>query len=471
MFDWSTYICVLTWRYGSEAMRRLWSLDHRFHVQRQVWVAQAKAQLMAGLASEEQITELASLINDTDIAKVFEKEKITKHDIVAALEHFKDQAPLGGNLLHQGMTSEDNTSNLDIVLIRNSLYLIIEELENLLNDFASQIERHADRRCCGFTHWQAASTTTVGHRLAMYATDLMIDLQELRDLHHILLPKGLKGAVGTRSTLCKMLKEKEMSPDIFEYVFLQELGLPNAWTVTGQTYTRKIDFRVFTALASLSQSLHKFGQDMRLLKSTPFNEMTVLFKKGQKGSSAMPHKRNPINDENLCSLARPVLGFVNVAWINAACTGLERTLDESGNRRLTLPISFLTIDECLKRARRIVNGLAVKEPVIARNLATIGVFAGLEHMILHLQEHYDLTRSEAYSVCQTAALDAWGAFEATGQHNLANELWLKLPDEMNFSIEEISQVLTAGANDAGDAPERARALVAELHHLVDNGVE
>ncbi|MFH1142333.1 MAG: lyase family protein, partial [Candidatus Uhrbacteria bacterium] len=264
-------------------MRRLWSLDHRFHVQRQVWVAQAKAQLVAGLASEEQIAELASLIDDTNIAEVFRKEKTTKHDIVAALEHFKDQAPLGGNLLHQGMTSEDNTSNLDIILIRNSLELIIEELENLLRDFAVQIEKFADLRCCGFTHWQAASTTTVGYRLAMYATDLMIDLQELRSLRNILLPKGLKGAVGTRSTLCKMLKKQDMTPNEFEYAFLQELGLPNSWTVTGQTYTRKIDLRVFTALASLSQSLHKFGQDMRLLKSTPFNEMTVLFTAGQKG--------------------------------------------------------------------------------------------------------------------------------------------------------------------------------------------
>ncbi len=468
MFDFTTYICVLTWRYGSDAMRKLWSLDHRFNVQRQVWVAQVKAQVEAGLADEDLLAELTELIPQTDIKKVFEKERITKHDIVAACQHFQDQAPLGGNKLHQGMTSEDNTSNLDIILLRASLDLVIDKLEGLLEHFAMQIERYAELRCCGFTHWQLASTTTVGYRLAMYAQDLMIDLERLRSLRNILRPKGIKGAVGTCGTLCKMLEGNNLSPAEFEATFLNDLGLPDAFLVTGQTYPRKLDYEVLTALASLAQSLHKFAFDVRFLQSTPMNELSEPFKTGQKGSSAMPWKRNPINSENLDSLARLIPAFTNVAWMNASVTGLERTLDESGNRRFTLPISFLVMDECLKRAERIISGLVVKETVIERNLATIGVFAGLEHMILYLQETHGLDRDKAYEVCQQAALEAWDYFETTGQHSLCGSLYNRLDDAgIKVMSSDLDQVLREGTNDVGDAPERARNLVAEIRDLIN----
>lgn len=469
MFDFTTYICVLTWRYGTDAMRKLWSLDHRFHVQRQVWVAQVKAQVVAGLADEDMLAELTELIPQTDIEKVFEKERVTRHDIVAACQHFQDQAPLGGNKLHQGMTSEDNTSNLDIILLRSALDLVIVKLESVLDQFANQIDRYADRRCCGFTHWQLASTTTVGYRLAMYAQDLMIDLERLRGLRNILRPKGIKGAVGTCGTLCKMLEGSDLTPAEFEAAFLDELGLPDAFLVTGQTYPRKLDYEVLTALASLGQSLHKFAFDVRFLQSTPMNELSEPFRKGQKGSSAMPWKRNPINGENLDSLARLPQGFTNVAWINASITGLERTLDESGSRRFTLPISFLVMDECLKRAEHVIKGLVVKEKVIERNLATIGVFAGLEHMILYLQETHKLDRDQAYEVCQQAALEAWEQFESKGQHSLCGSLYAQLENEAGVSTmsSDLDRVLTEGANDAGDAPERARALANEIRDAID----
>lgn len=470
-FTFEDYICSFTWRYGSQLMRDIWSLANRFMTQRRVWVAQGKAQAMAGLIADQCIVELKELIDKTDINEVSRIEQELLHDIMAALQHFKNQAGESGNALHQGMTSEDNTSNLDIILLRAALELILERLGAVLTAFCDKIEYYADLRCCGFTHWQVASTTTVGHRLAMYAVDLKLSYERIEDLLYIVRPKGLRGAVGTRATLVSMLEDTEVTPDQFEENFLDELGLPEAPHVTGQTYSRIIDHEIITALSTLSAVLHKFAQDMRLLKSTPMNELTVMFKPGQKGSSAMPHKKNPINEENMCSLTRLPPALSVVSWINAATTGLERTLDESANRRIILPASFLSTDESLMRVLKIVEALEVKGHVIKRNMETIGMFTGIEEAVLYLQKAHGLSRTDAYNLCQRAAHRAWHEFERTGSSLFSMMIVHELEDLEDPDIKpiegEIKAVLRDGANNVGDAPERARRLVAEIHELLD----
>ena len=458
-FDHTTYLSPFTWRYGSPEMRALWSEVNKRRLWRRVWVALASAQHRAGLVSAAQLADLRQHQDEVDIARAEEIEAEIHHDLMAELRCFAEQCPLGGAILHLGATSADIEDNADVLRLRDSLRLVLRRLASLLEALAGQVEAYADLPCMGFTHLQPAEPTTVGYRLANYAQDLLGDLENLARLVHGLRGKGMKGAVGTAASYVLLLDGSAVPAEQMEAWVMEELGLP-AFPVATQVYPRKQDWEVLSALAGLALSLYRLAFDLRLLQSPPFGEWSEPFGARQVGSSAMPFKRNPINAENLDSLARHLAALPRVAWDNAAHSLLERTLDDSGNRRTLLPEAFLAADELLRRAQRIVQGLRVNAHAIARNLALFGIFAATEPLLMELARA-GADRQAMHERLREHALAAWQEVEAGGANPLAERLAAD-PVLMGYlPAERIGTLLEAGRH-IGDAPARARAMAAAI---------
>jgi adenylosuccinate lyase len=339
MFDHETFISPLTWRYGTEEMRRLWSEVHKHRLWRRTWVALAEAQSELGLVTPEQVADLRTHVDEVDLDRTLQIEAEIKHDLMAEVRAFAEQCPLGGGVIHLGATSMDIEDNADALRIRESLDLLLGRLRTLLTHLAERIEAQADHACMGYTHLQPAEPTTVGYRLAQYGLDLLIDLQELQRVRDGVRGKGFKGATGTSASYTQLLTSPAQAgkpAKDLEVRVMSKLAL-EAFPVATQIYPRKQDWLVLNALAGLAGSLYRFAFDLRVLQSQLFGEWSEPFGSGQVGSSAMPFKRNPIAAENLDSLARLVATLPRVAWDNAAHSLLERTLDDKANRRMILP--------------------------------------------------------------------------------------------------------------------------------------
>lgn len=382
-FSHEGYLSPFTWRYGSDAMHEIWSEVHKRRLLRRVWVALAEAQCEAGLVSEAEVADLRAHQADIDIARAAEIESEIHHDLMAEVRTFAEQCPVGGGIIHLGATSMDISDNVAVLRIREALDLVIESLADLLQSVATLIDGWAEVPCMALTHLQPAEPTTVGYRLAQYGQDLLMDYEALIEVRHNLRGKGIKGAVGTSASYAALLEGTGMSPFELEARVMEKLDL-DPFPVATQVYPRKQDWHVLNALAGLAGSLYKFAFDLRVLQSPAFGEWSEPFGSKQVGSSAMPFKRNPIRAENIDSLARFVASLPRVAWDNAAHCLLERTLDDSGNRREVLPVGFLATDEILKKASRILGGLQIDEGAIERNLATYGDFAATERVLMAL---------------------------------------------------------------------------------------
>lgn len=458
-FGYETYLSALTWRYGSDAMHRVWSEAHKHRLYRRIWVALAAAQRDVSLVSDDELTDLRAHQETVDVARIRQIEAENRHDLMAALRAFAEQCPVGGGKLHMGATSADIEDNADVLRIREALDLILTALRELLLALADHIEAHADTPCMGYTHLQPAEPTTLGYRFAGYAQDLLADCRHLSRLRTELRGKGIKGAVGSGASYDELLQGSGTTPAQLEVHVMTELGL-EASLVATQVYPRKQDFLVLSGLASLAQSLYRLAFDVRLLQAPSFGEWSEPFGAKQVGSSAMPFKRNPVTAENICSLGRYLAALPWVAWGNAAHSLLERTLDDSGNRRLILPDAFLVADEMLRGARRIVKGLVVRERAVARNLATYGVFAATERLLMALARA-GADRQAMHARIRDHSMVAWAKVEA-GEPNPLADL-LSNDDEITryLSPYEIRLLLDASGH-VGDAPQRARAFLARL---------
>jgi adenylosuccinate lyase len=459
MFDHESYLSPLTWRYGGDAMRRLWSEAHKRRLLRRVWVALAEAQHAAGLVSAAQVADLRTHQNDIDIARAEAIEREIRHDLMAEIKTYAEQCPVGGAIIHLGATSMDVLDNVDALRLRDALGLIIGQLEAALATLAARIEAEAHTPTIAFTHIQPAEPTTIGYRLAQYGQDLLIDLAELRRAHAGVRGKGLKGAVGTSASYTQLLAAHGWSARQLEDRVMATLGL-EAFPVATQTYTRKQDWLILNALAGLCASLHKFAFDLRILQSPPFGEWSEPFGARQVGSSAMPFKRNPITAENIDSLARLVAALRRIAWDNAALSLLERTLDDSANRRLLLPEAFLLTDEVVSRAGRLFEGLHFWPGPIARNLRDYGIFAATERVLMAaVQAGGD--RQALHEAIREQSLAAWAALQAGQPNPLAGLLAADARITQFVPAATVPALLDAGEH-VGDAAERALALAAEL---------
>jgi len=458
-FDHHTYISPMTWRYGSEEMRYLWSEVYKRRAMRRVWVALAAAQHVAGLVSAEQLADLEARADDVNIERALQIERETRHDVMAEIRAYAEQCPVGGGILHWGATSADITDNVDVLRQRESLRLLAESLRRLLLAFARRIEETAGVPTMAHTHIQPAEPTTLGYRLALYAQDLAEDFNRLLTLIDELRGKGLKGAVGTQAGFVELLDGTEMSAEQLEALAMARLDLPY-FPVASQTYTRQQDLRLQQVLAGIASSLHKFALDFRVLQSPPFGEWAEPFGKRQVGSSAMPFKRNPIVAENICSLARFVAAQTAVAWDNASQAILERSLDDSANRRVFLPESFMAVDEMLRRATGLVEGMTFDHEQIGRNLARYGPFAATERVLM-AAVRAGADRQETHEWLREASLRAWDAVRREEPNPLADLLAAGERLIAYLPAERIRELMDAGCY-TGTAEGRARALAAGI---------
>jgi adenylosuccinate lyase len=483
MYTYETYLSPLTWRYGSEQMRHIWSEAHKRRTWRRLWVALAEAQVEMGLVTPEQAADLRAHAGEVDVARSLEIEAEIKHDLMSEIRAFAESCPVGGGIIHAGATSMDIKDNAEVLLLCESLDLLLGSLRSLLIDLAGQIEDRAEQTCMGYTHLQPAEPTTVGYRLAQYGFDLLVDLEELQRVRQGLRAKGFRGAVGTAASYAQLLKEQgttvadagegQAAPAqpgaeaarALDRSVMDRLGLETFPVVT-QTYPRKQDWLVLNALAGLAGSLYKFAFDLRLLQAQPFGEWSEPFGSQQVGSSAMPFKRNPENAETMDSLARLLAALPRVAWDNAAHSLLERTLDDSANRRLILPEGCLLADELLRRAHYILGGLVIHDAGVARQMEAYGPFAASERLLMELVKA-GADRQQMHEVIRRHSLAAWEAVaqDPSGRNPLSEFLAGDPEVLAHLSATRVRQLLDASGY-VGDAPLRARELAARIREVI-----
>lgn len=463
MFTHETYLSPLTWRYGSSEMRQIWSELHRRRLWRQVWVALAEAQAELGLVTPEQAADLKAHQDQIDLDRAFELEKDLRHDVMAEIRAFAEQCPVGGGIIHLGATSMDVLDNADVLRQREALDLIKTRLLAVLSCLAALIDHWAETPTMGFTHLQPAEPTTVGYRLAQYAQDLLMDWEALRNLRESLRGKGIKGAVGTSASFEALLDGTGYTADDLEARVMRRLDLLPFPAAT-QTYPRKQDWWIGNALAGIAGSLYKFAFDLRLLQSPAIGEWAEPFGEKQVGSSAMPFKRNPVKAENIGSLGRYVAAQVSVLWDNAAHSLLERTLDDSANRRMVLPSMFLAADEMLVQTQGILDGLHINSSGIERNLRRYAPFAAVEKLLMLLAKA-GADRQAVHERLRQHSLAAWEAVERGEANPLAEQV---AQDATLLAYLNADQIRAAMEEEAyiGDAAGRARQVAAKIRSIL-----
>lgn len=462
MTDFTTYQSPFSWRYGSLAMRQIWSEHRKRLLWRKIWVALAETQAEYGLVRPEQAADLRAHAEEINLPRALQIEAEIHHDLMAEVRVFAEQAQMGGGIIHFGATSMDVEDNADALRLRESLDLTMDGLRELLRALQRHLMEQADTPLIAFTHIQPAEPSTLGYRLGQYAQDLLEDYQNLQTARKNIRGKGFKGAVGTSASYAELLGAENLAA--FEQLLSQKLDLP-FYPVATQTYPRKQDYSVLSILAGLAQSLYKMAFDLRLLQSPPIGELSEPFGSKQVGSSAMPFKRNPIRAEKIDSLGRYLAQLPRIAWDNAAHSLLERTLDDSANRRTILPEAFLAADEMLHTLREIVTGLRINEQAIRRNLDIYGPFAATER-ILMAAVRAGANRQEMHEIIRAHSMAAWDAIR-NGEPNPLVENLSKDPHILQFLSSEQIRAWMDYTHHVGNAPEKARELARAIEAALD----
>jgi len=420
-------------------------------------VALAEVQSGFGLVTPEQVAELKIHMFDIDMDRSIEIEAEIQHDLMAELKTFAEQCPSGGRILHLGATSMDIEDNADVLRLRASLSLIKEELRQLLFIFCDLIQTWADTPLMAFTHLQPAEPSTLGYRFAMYAQDLLTDYTALESALDELRGKGFKGAVGTRASYAELIGLDHL--DDFESRLSEKLDL-KFFPVTSQTYPRRQDYVIVSLLAGLGACLYKMAFDLRFLQTPLVGELAEPFSDNQVGSSAMPFKRNPIRSEKINSLGRYLAQMPRLAWDNAAHSLLERTLDDSANRRSMLPETCLATEEMLITAQSILKKLTINTHAIKKNLLNYGPFAGTEKVLM-ASVKAGADRQIIHENLRKHAMFAWQEVQA-GNSNPLQNLLCQDKEIRQFLQEKEIRSLMDTFEHVGDSPSRARAMVTSI---------
>ncbi len=368
-------------RYASPEMCRLFGNRHRILTWRRIWLALAEAEAELGLPiSRKQIAQLRKTIEDIDFANAASHEKRLRHDVMAHLHAWGDVAPDARGILHLGATSMDVVDNADLLIMRDALGLIRDWLINVIAALSDFARRYRDLPCLGYTHFQPAQLTTVGRRACLWTYDFVRDLEEIEYRLWRLRFRGIRGATGTQATFLTLFNGDAAKVAQLEKKVASRLGFSTCEPVTGQTYTRKIDAEVTAALANIAAGAHKFANDVRLLANA--KEIEEPFEKEQVGSSAMAYKRNPMRCERVTGLARYVISILSSPFQTAAEQWLERTLDDSSNKRLAIPEAFLAVDGILRVVTDVARGLVVYPKVIESRVAAELPFMATEEILM-----------------------------------------------------------------------------------------
>jgi adenylosuccinate lyase len=444
-------------RYASDEMCRLWGPQRKFSTWRKLWVALAEAEAELGLAvTPAQIAELKQHVDEVDFAAAERYERKLRHDVMAHVHAYGDQCPLARPIIHLGATSCYVTDNTDLLLMRDGLTLLRNRLVSVIDRLATFAAETRDVACLGFTHFQPAQPTTVGKRACLWMYDFVADLEELEFRLANLKARGVKGTTGTQASFLELFAGDHAKVRELDRVVSRKMGFDDAYVVTGQTYSRKVDAAILATLSGIAQSAAKMAGDLRLLQH--LKEVEEPFEKEQIGSSAMAYKRNPMRSERICGLARYVMSLEQSGSATVAAQWLERTLDDSANRRLTLPQSFLAVDAILILAQNVATGLVVYPQVIARHLRDELPFMASETILMAAVQKGGDRQTLHEKIRQHSQAAALVVKQQGGENDLLD----RLRHDSAFAAVDFSEALKP-AKFVGRAPQQVDEF---LHDIV-----
>ncbi|WAM35284.1 adenylosuccinate lyase [Caldicellulosiruptor acetigenus] len=432
------YETPLNSRYASDEMKRLFSNDTRFKLWRKLWIALAEAQKELGLdITDEQIEEMKRYAEDINYEVARQKEKELRHDVMAHIHAFGEQAKKARPIIHLGATSCFVTDNADIIIMYEALKLIRKKLVNCIKVLSEFALKYKDMPTLGFTHFQPAQLTTVGKRAMLWVQDLVMDLEFLEYVMEHTYLRGVKGTTGTQASFMALFNGDEEKVKMLDKLVCKKMGFEKSFPLTSQTYPRKYDFLVLSVLASIAQSSYKFANDIRLLQH--LKEIEEPFEKTQVGSSAMAYKRNPMRSERICALARYVMVNIQNPLFTASVQWLERTLDDSANRRISIPEAFLAVDAILNLYHNVASGLVVYERMIERHIQQELPFMATENILMEAVKRGG-DRQDLHERIRRYSMEAGRNVKEFGKENNLIELISNDPS-FKLSKEEIEAIL------------------------------
>ena len=442
-------------RYASREMAAIWSAQKKHSTWRRLWIALAEAQQELGLhITDEQLAEMRATVYDIDFDAANRYERELRHDVMAHVHAWGDHCPKARKDIHLGATSCYVTDNSELIQIKESLLLTRRRLVQVIDLLAKFAAEYRDLPCLGFTHLQPAQPTTVGKRATLWCWDLLLDLEELEHRIDTLRFRGVKGTTGTQATFLSLFDGDHEKVEQLDRLVTEKMGFTIRHAVTGQTYSRKVDSQVMATLNGIGQSCHKAGSDIRILQHR--KELEEPFEKQQIGSSAMAYKRNPMRSERMCALARFAMSLQTGIDATMATQWMERTLDDSAIRRLTLPQAFLAIDACLILYRNITDGLVVYPKTIEKHLNEELPFMATEEILMAGVR----SGGDRQDLHERIRLHSQAAAAEVKQQGQPNDLISRLKTDNAFASVDLEGALDA-KKYVGRAPQQVDAFIAE----------
>ena len=455
------YESPLASRYASEYMLKLFSSDTRYQTWRRLWVSLAKAEMALGLpVTKEQVDELSAHIADIDYECVSQREKEVRHDVMAHVYAYGQVAPTAAGIIHLGATSCYVTDNADLIIYRDALTYLRSELLGVLANLSEFAEKYKELPTLGYTHYQPAQLVTVGKRATLWMQDFLSDLKEIDFAMENIKFLGCRGTTGTEASFVDLFEGDTKKIDEMNHMIATDFGFDECFDVAGQTYPRKVDSRILNALSSVAQSCYRMANDIRLLQHD--RQVEEPFEKNQIGSSAMAYKRNPMRSERICSLARYLMADAMNAPMTASTQWLERTLDDSANRRISLPEGFLCCDAILRLAQNVTNGLHVNEKIIEKTVKEYLPFIATENLMMEAVKHGG-DRQEIHEIIRRCSMEA----TARMKNGEECDLLTRLAAEKKFGLTEAEMTkLLNPSLYIGRCPEQVSAFVNKIKPLL-----
>ncbi len=436
MYD--KYQSPLSERYASKEMQYVFSPDMKFRTWRKLWVALAETERELGLnITEEQIAELKANVDNVNYDVAIAREKVVRHDVMAHVYAYGEQCPLAKGIIHLGATSCYVGDNTDMIVMREALQLVHKKLVNVIDELAKFADKYKEQPTLGFTHFQPAQPTTVGKRATLWMQEFLLDLEDLEYVMGSLKLLGSKGTTGTQASFLELFNGDDATIDKIDPMIAKKMGFEDCYPVSGQTYSRKVDTRVVNVLAGIAASAHKFSNDIRLLQH--LKEVEEPFEKSQIGSSAMAYKRNPMRSERIASLSRYVMVDTLNPQITSATQWFERTLDDSANKRLSVPEGFLAIDGVLDLCLNVVDGLVVYPKVIEKRLMSELPFMATENIMMDAVKAGG-DRQELHERIRELSMEAGRNVKEFGLDNNLLEL-IAADEAFNMTLEELQNIM------------------------------
>ena len=442
------YVSPLSERYASKEMQYIFSPDMKFRTWRKLWIALAETEKELGLPiTDEQIEELKSHAEDINYEVAKEREKVVRHDVMSHVYAYGVQCPKAKGIIHLGATSCYVGDNTDIIVMSEALKLVRKKLINVIAEIRNFADKYKNQPTLAFTHFQPAQPTTVGKRATLWMQEFLMDLEDLEYVAGTLKLLGSKGTTGTQASFLELFNGDQETIDKIDPMIAEKMGFKAAYPVSGQTYSRKVDTRVLNILAGIAASAHKFSNDIRLLQH--LKEVEEPFEKTQIGSSAMAYKRNPMRSERIASLSRYVMVDALNPAITSATQWFERTLDDSANKRLSVPEGFLAIDGILDLCLNVVDGLVVYPKVIEKRLMSELPFMATENIMMDAVKAGG-DRQELHERIRELSMEAGRTVKVEGKENNLLELIAADP-AFNLSLEDLKKTMDP-ARYVGRAP-------------------